>query len=931
MNLPAPDQAALEPTSEVVRILEEYLEELQAGARLDPDELAARCPEMAGPLKSCLASLELLQEAALGLRGPGHPEQASAALPLPEIGRLGDFRIVRKLGSGGMGVVYEAEQLSLGRRVALKVLPFAAALDARQLQRFKNEALAAAGLHHGNIVPVYGVGCERGVHYYAMQLIEGQTLAALVDELRRGAAAGPVEPATPPLATRSTETSLGRTHFRTVARLGLQAAEALEHAHQLGVVHRDIKPANLLVDGRGNLWVTDFGLAHCHSLGELTHSGDLVGTLRYMSPEQALAQRVLLDHRTDIYSLGATLHELVTLAPPFDGHDRQELLRQIALEEPPAPRRLNRAVPVELETIVLKAMAKNPAQRYGTAQEMADDLRRFLEDKPIRARRPSWPEQVCRWARRHRPVVWSAALALLVSLAVLAGCAGWVVRDRAARRARMSAEADAALQEAERCQREGKWPQALAAVRQAEALLRNDEAETELSQRVQGLLREVAEQEADGHLTAALEEIRLRQAAGHGRESRFALEETLPEYRQAFREYGLRAETMTSAQAAALLRRRPEAVRAILLAALDHWLILARYRKAPEAGWLGEVLSAADPAPWRQGVRAARERNDRQALEKLAREVDVAAQPPEALFVLERGLRQRGAHQAAVTLLRRAQEAFPGDFWINHDLGMVLQECQPPRYEDAVRFLTVAVALRPDSPRVRLHFGVALWRKGQIDDAIATFRKVIARSPALAEAHGMLGAALAAAGRLDEAIAAYRQAVALKPDFAEAYANLGHALWGKHRLDDAVAAYRQAVEQKPASASAHADLGAALAATGQFDEAMACILRALELEPDCARAYHVLGNTLARIGRLDEAAAAQRRAIERQPDYAEAHCNLGFVLRKQGDLAQALAALKRGHELGSRRPRWPYPSAQWVQECQRLVEREGRLPAPPSR
>jgi serine/threonine protein kinase len=174
-----------------------------------------------------------------------------------------------------------------------------------------------------------------------------------------------------------------------VAELGIQAAEALEYAHSLGVIHRDIKPANLLIDARGNLWVTDFGLAQFHSDPGLTITGDLVGTLRYMSPEQARGHRGIIDHRTDIYSLGVTLYELLTLRPTFPGDDRQQLLRQIADEEPIAPRRLNASIPRELETIVLKAMSKEPESRYATAQELADDLRRFVENKPIKPAGPS--------------------------------------------------------------------------------------------------------------------------------------------------------------------------------------------------------------------------------------------------------------------------------------------------------------------------------------------------------------------------------------------------------------------------------------------------------------------------------------------------------------------------------------------------------------
>jgi WD40 repeat protein/serine/threonine protein kinase/tetratricopeptide (TPR) repeat protein len=457
----------------MAQALEEYRALLETGQRPDWREFLGRYADIAEALSECLAGLEFVHGAAPALSqdAPGGPTGAPVssqdlcpALP------LGDFRIVREVGRGGMGVVYEAVQLSLGRRVALKVLPFASTLDARHLQRFKNEAQAAAHLHHQNIVPVFATGCERGVHYYAMQFIDGHTLAALIADLRKQAGLDAVEAGastgsgpsvaeelllcregreaaadlqrttayvasppprapgsetlTPAAAGSSTERSVQNpAFFRTVARLGVQAAEALEHAHQLGVVHRDIKPANLLVDGRANLWITDFGLAHCQSQAGLTMTGDLVGTLRYMSPEQALAKRVVVDHRTDVYSLGATLYELLTLEPAFPGKDRQELLRQIAFEEPKPPRRLNRALPAELETIILKALEKNPAERYATAQELADDLERFLKDEPIRARRPTPVQRLRKFARRHKPVVVTAAVLGVVLVGLLAAFA----------------------------------------------------------------------------------------------------------------------------------------------------------------------------------------------------------------------------------------------------------------------------------------------------------------------------------------------------------------------------------------------------------------------------------------------------------------------------------------------------------------------------
>jgi serine/threonine protein kinase len=423
----------------VIEALDEYLAALEAGHRPDRGEFLARHPDVAPALADCLDGMEALHEASSSSPQPvawKTPETCQPGTP------LGDFRILREVGRGGMGVVYEAEQLSLGRRIALKVLPFALTLDPKQLQRFKNEARAAAQLHLQHIVPVYFVGTERGVHFYAMQFIEGQSLAEVIEGLRHLARSGkagasvagglarpatahdePSGPAVSPAAETAAEpvgalataysTSSAR-FYRAVARVGVQAAEALEHAHEYGVVHRDVKPANLLVDAHGHLWVTDFGLAQFHADAGLTQTGDLLGTLRYMSPEQAGGQRVLLDHRTDVYSLGATLYELLTLRPPFDGADRQTLLHQILHEEPRPPRALEKSITLELETIVLKALAKAPAERYATAKEFGDDLKRFLDHQPIRARRATVAQRARKWARRHPS--WVVAFVVLCVL-----------------------------------------------------------------------------------------------------------------------------------------------------------------------------------------------------------------------------------------------------------------------------------------------------------------------------------------------------------------------------------------------------------------------------------------------------------------------------------------------------------------------------------
>lgn len=451
----------------VTAALEEYLNEVSAGSPLSKDEFLRRHAVIADHLEQCLASLEFIQKARPGLEAEGAGAAAGREEQvLPASLVLGDYRILRQVGRGSMGVVYEAEQISLGRRVALKVLPYASALDPRQRQRFLIEAQAAAQLHHPHIVPVFAAGCEQGVHFYAMQFVDGRSLAELMTEMslaadetqartggpdveagRRNFSNGPrggaglpstvalvrdADETTPSaegqdrsassgsgsISSGATSARQARSHGQSVARLGIQAAEALEHAHTLGVVHRDIKPANLMVDSNGELWITDFGLARFQTDVSLTRSGDLVGTLRYMSPEQALARRGVVDQRTDVYALGLTLYELLTLRPAFDGRDHHELLRQISQDEPTPPRRINPAVPRDLETIVMKAIRKEPAGRYATAKELADDLRRFRDDQPIRARRPTTFERGKRWIRRHKSIVVTGVTVFLTALSV---------------------------------------------------------------------------------------------------------------------------------------------------------------------------------------------------------------------------------------------------------------------------------------------------------------------------------------------------------------------------------------------------------------------------------------------------------------------------------------------------------------------------------
>ena len=380
---PGGDQA-----TQVVAVLDGYLAALKAGERPDRERLLAEHPDIAAQLEACLAGIEFIHGGSAGAQPAGK--------------RLGEFRIIREIGHGGMGAVYEAEQLSLGRHVALKVLRFGPVSDQDAIQRFTREAETIAKLHHTNIVPIFAHGSEHGVNYYAMQYIVGRSLDQVLRE-----AGKPIPP-------------------KTVAEWGLQAAEALAHAHARGVVHRDVKPSNLLIDDEeGRIWLTDFGLAKRLDDVTLSRTGAVMGTPRYMSPEQAMAAHNKLDHRTDLYSLGATLYELATDKPVFSGESPHNIILQILETEPVPARKLVPSLPRDLDTILMKCLSKDPSRRYASARDLAEDLRAFLDNRPISARRTSVVELAVRWAKKQqRSLVLTTSAVVATLLLVVGATAG---------------------------------------------------------------------------------------------------------------------------------------------------------------------------------------------------------------------------------------------------------------------------------------------------------------------------------------------------------------------------------------------------------------------------------------------------------------------------------------------------------------------------
>jgi serine/threonine protein kinase len=478
----------------------EFMERHRQGENPSIEEYTEKYPELAEEIRDLFPTIAALEGWKLDKAPPPRP-----LAPAPgTLSYLGDFRIIREIGRGGMGIVYEAEQESLGRHVAVKVLLQGPLLGEKQLRRFQREAKTAARLHHTNIVPVFGVGEQDGLHYYVMQYIRGVGLDAVIgsliksrsanrdalDSLRNGApqlrkdqsltftpaqaaqslrsdrfpnpvtegsepeAVSPAPPrapltqlVSPPAQTEPylevprtgqpteeltpLETPCGngpvpikRTYWRSVARLGRQVANALDYAHSQNVLHRDIKPANLLLDATGTVWVADFGLAKVLEQDDVTNTGDIVGTLKYMAPEQFQGK---YDARSDIYSLGLTLYELLTLQPAFKDTSRARLIRQITQEEPVRPRKINPSIPRDLETIVLKAIARDADRRYQSARDLHNDLQLFLEDRPIHARRISHLVRLGRWCRRNPAVAGLTALALcLLWLVAVVATVGYI-------------------------------------------------------------------------------------------------------------------------------------------------------------------------------------------------------------------------------------------------------------------------------------------------------------------------------------------------------------------------------------------------------------------------------------------------------------------------------------------------------------------------
>jgi serine/threonine protein kinase/tetratricopeptide (TPR) repeat protein len=818
---------------------------------------------------------------------------------------IGPYKLLEQIGEGGFGVVFMAEQQEpLRRKVALKVVK--PGMDTRQVvARFEAERQALALMDHPNIARVFDGGeTASGRPYFVMELVRGFPITAFCDQNQL----------TP----------------RRRLELFLSVCQAVQHAHQKGIIHRDLKPANILVtlhDGVPVVKVIDFGIAK--ALGQqltdktlFTNFAQLIGTPLYMSPEQAEMSGLDVDTRSDVYSLGVLLYELLTGTTPFDrerlrtaGYD--EIRRIIREEEPPRPskrlstltktltavsaqratdpKRLRQMFRGELDWIVMRALEKDRNRRYESASAFAADVRRHLDDEPVLACPPSAGYRLRKFVRRNKAVLGVSGLTIFF-LVLIGGGAGAALRDRAAReadlardqaarRAKLDLEIEHALDDAAKARglalrlidNPYAWEAALAEagseLKRARGLAAQDETALDpaLRERLQALKAVLDADEADRRFAARFEEIRLEQSGVHMARSVFKEEIAFNAFRQAFqRHYRIAFGVMPVEQAATILRQRPKAMQDLLLAALDISTDTAPTDDPQMRQWLTALLGAADNGPWRRRAHQALQAGDEKAFEQVIEGAATTRQPPSLLVGLARKLPVGNPVRLKVS--RRIAEAYPGDFWANHELACILYYAHF-RPEEAIRYYTAAVALRPHNPAALANLGNALWSRGDLDGAIRAFRASLDGHPDYAGAHERLALALGKKGDLDGAIAEAREAIRLR-DYAGDGFVLADLLARKGLPDEAVAAYqrviarqRAAVERNPGDGHAHNGLAWLLATCAAPSarkpaEAVKLARKAVELAANNGSFWNTLGVAHYRAGNWQEAVAALERAMQ---------------------------------------------------------------------
>ena len=735
-------------------LIHQLLDEISDSGRT-PEEVCRAWPELLPEVRRRWRQMCHL-EAEIDALFPasGHGPTAGTS-PSPQAGadlpRIPGYDVEALLGRGGMGIVYKARHRGLNRPVALKMLIAGAYAGPPERARFQREAEAVASLRHANIVAVYDVGDHEGCPYFTMELLEGGSLAQSL--------AGTPQPA------------------RQAAALLVMLAQAVEVAHRAGIVHRDLKPANILLTAQGTPKVADFGLARQFE-GEaaLTLSGTRMGTPSYMAPEQVIGNAGMIGPATDIYAFGALLYEMLTGRPPFRAETAAETERQVIHEEPVSPSRLNTKVPRDLETICLKCLSKEARFRYASALAFADDLNRFLEDRPIAARPVSLPERVLRWLRRN-----PAATALIVAAALLLGLASAAALREWGLAMRRRAELE-------------QWSERLARVTNLQEEGRFDEARGILQQPDAGiasLRKQIEQARANLNLVERLDTIRLSRGwTTQGNAIDYA--GSSRSYAVAFRERGLGDLREDPDRVAARLKASP--VNKTLVAALDDWAACA---DKDVRDWVLRVVRRMDPDPWRDRIRDPDTWANVKSFPELADMTRVEDQPVTLMVAFGTRWRRLGGDPTA--FLERVQRRYPDDFWVNSELGHLLRERDPAA---AIGYCRAAQALRPDAAVVQTKLGYGFLVLGQLDLSIHHYERSMQIDPNQGLTWGDFGLALLGKGRTDEAADCLEKAGVLNPNTADGLIWLRTIRLRQGRPEEARLAWRRFIDRH---AKVHSD------------------------------------------------------------------------------------------------------------------------------
>ncbi|MFT7617876.1 MAG: serine/threonine protein kinase/Tfp pilus assembly protein PilF [Planctomycetota bacterium] len=827
----------------------------------------------------------------------------------PEIDgeHIGPYRIEKELGRGGQGVVWLAEDTRLGRKVALKVLTGLGPGAESHLARFKREAALASKLEHPGICGVHDTGIAGGIPYIAMRYVEGETLGDRLSRLNSEATEADPSSfisfddndetnSSPKSSSTSSSSSLDRPELeRTIAAFE-KIAIAMHAAHEVGIVHRDIKPGNIMLTKDHEPILLDFGLAHDDSDDagpSLTQTGDLFGTPAYMSPEQITGRRVLLDRRSDIYSLGVTLYECLTGKRPFEAPTRESLYQAIMSKEAQTVRKLNRMIPTDLEVVLQCTMDKDRDKRYQTAADLAEDLRRVRCGEPILAKKVSAFGRALRWSKR-RPAAAALLFALMLGIPTISGLGVWYWTHRD----EVAAQEQVALYEAVEDQLEigfyelhhGDSEVAVTAFERALALDRASAeatvglALTHLGLKAPKSALEVLEQSsADPGVLARTKARVLSDMKGRELEAAAVLA-AAPEIKGALMWFLEGQAVMLEAhrklqtpegkasfeKAEALLLRAVEAsprVRRAYHLALAH---TASHCESPEAGAIADAIESLWPDSHASLMWVAAARWDDPERQVSAYRNAIRIKPDSAWTRMSIGLvlkRQGKVAEAIVEFKEALRLGSYNDSHVYNSLGLALKS--QGKFDEAIATFREGIRVEPRNLFPRLNLGQQLLNQGKIDEAIIEFREVIRIRPDSGHALNGLCRALSRQGKTDEAIAVIQEAIRLDPNNARWHEELGNLFLGQRMYDEAVIAFREMVRLMPYDVDAHRMLGLAFGIQSRFDEAVIWWGKALTLarkavertERKNAKDLETLARAFSAFQRYKEAVTVQEEAL----------------------------------------------------------------------